>query len=182
MACSVSAERMYERSRGKFFEEWVDKANAQYEAKGKAIITKIPTPWQVQRKYNAYRSTYEIANAYPTKKSTVDFGGTASNKSIWFDAKKVSTKTSFPLKNIHKHQIDYLEKVQSQGGKAFLLIYSEHLDRVWLLWVEQLINFIQTNKRKSIPFEWFDQHCPVIKSNNGIVLDYLPEVLKHEGT
>lgn len=172
---------MHEKSRGKFFENWIEKANAQYEAKGMAIIKKIPTPWQVQRKFNPYQSTYEIANAFPAAKSTVDFGGTASSRSIWFDAKKTTTTTNFPLKNIHKHQIEYLEKVHDQGGKAFLLIYSEHLNRVWLLWISQLMDFIKTNKRKSIPFEWMDQHCAVVKPSNGIVLDYLPEVLKHKG-
>lgn len=172
---------MVEKNSGKYFEDWIEAANRQYEAKGKAIITKIATPWQVQRKFNPYRSTYEIANAFPLKKSTVDFGGTASSRSIWFDAKKTKVENNFPFKNIHKHQIEYLEKVHDQGGKAFFLIYSEHLNRVWLLWIDQLLYFMKTNKRKSIPFTWFDENCAVIKANNGIILDYLPEVLKHEG-
>ena len=29
----------------------------------------------------------EIFSAYPEEKSTVDFGGTASGYSVWFDAK-----------------------------------------------------------------------------------------------
>lgn len=172
---------MTKKNSGKYFEDWIEVANEQYESKGKAIITKIATPWQVKRKYNPYHSTYEIASAFPVKKSTVDFGGTASNRSIWFDAKKTKLKTNFPLKNIHKHQIEYLEKVCNQGGKAFFLIYSEHLDTVWLLWIDQLMDFIKTQERKSIPFEWLGEHCPVIQSRNGIVLDYLTEVLKHEG-
>ena len=169
---------MFKKNAGRYFEEWIEVSNAQYNARGKAVITKIPTPWQVQRKYNPYKKTYEIATAFPVQKSTVDFGGTASKLSLWFEAKTTTNKTSFPLVNIHKHQIDYLRSVDAQGGKAFLLIYSDFMDRTWLLWINQLLDFMATEKRKSIPFVWLDMNCPVIKPNNGIALDYLPEALK----
>jgi recombination protein U len=166
------------RNRGLFFEDWIDQANAVYETKGLALIKKIPTPWQVQRKYSPVKRNYEIAFAYPTQKSTVDFGGTASKQSIWFDAKVTRLKTRFPLENIHDHQIDYLKKVQEHGGKAFLLIHAELLKKTWLLWIDDLLGFIELGERKSIPFEWLDNHCEEVKPTNGIFLDYLPIVLK----
>lgn len=166
------------RNRGKFFEEWIDHSNAVYQAKGLAVITKIPTPWQVQRKYSPFDKTYNIANAFPEKKSTVDFGGTAKSKSIWFDAKVTKQARSFPLKNIHAHQIDYLQQVDNQGGKAFFLIHAELLKVTWLLWINDLLAFIKWETRKSIPFSWLDENCSRIVSRNGIVLDYLSEVLK----
>lgn len=167
-------------SRGRFFEDWIDQANAVYEAKKLAVIKKIPTPWQVQRKYNQYKKTYEIAFAYPERKSTVDFGGTASKCSIWFDAKVTELKTSFPLKNIHSHQIEYLERVNEQGGKAFFLVHSVEKNRTWLLWIDQLLAFIEKNARKSITFNWFDENCEPVLSSEGIVLDYLPLVLSRK--
>ena len=163
---------------GKEFEELIEWANRQYLERGLAVIQKIPTPWNVKRKYNPYNKQYEIYTAYPEEKSTVDFGGTAKNYSIWFDAKTTKLPTNFPLKNIKIHQLDYLRQVKKQGGKAFLLIYSQAKKTTWLLWVEQLLTFIETEKRKSIPFEWLNKNCPVIGSKNGIILDYLPEVLK----
>jgi recombination protein U len=139
------------------------------------VITKIPTPWKVQRKFSPYEKSYNIAYAFPEKKSTVDFGGTAKGKSIWFDVKVTTQKLSFPLKNIHAHQIEYLKKVNSQGGKAFFLIHSEILERSWLLWIDKLVFFLE--KAESIPFEWLDANCSRIESSPGIMIDYLSEVL-----
>jgi recombination protein U len=163
-------------NRGKYFEEWIDLANAVYQTREMAIITKIPTPWNVQRKYSPYNKTYEIAYAFP-KQSIVDFGGTARTKSIWFDAKVTKQKCSFPLKNIHAHQIDYLTAVHKQGGKAFFLIHSETLQKTWLLWIDDLLAFMKTYERKSIPFDWLDEYCKIIEVRNGC-LDYLPIVLE----
>lgn len=171
-------KQMNQMNRGKYFEDWIDWANQQYLERGLAVVTKIPTPWKVIRKYSPYKKTYEIAHAFPEKKSTVDFGGTSRTKSIWFDAKVTKLKTSFPLSNIHKHQMEYLKQVQEQGGKAFFLIHSELLTKTWLLWNEQLLNFIDQETRKSIPFTWMDENCSLVKSSNGIVLDYLTEVFK----
>ena len=182
MVCVAIAMTMSKANRGKYFEEWIDWANQQYLSRGEAVVTKIPTPWKVVRKYSPYKKTYEIAMAFPEKKSTVDFGGTAKKMSIWFDAKVTKNKLSFPLANIHKHQIEYLKHVNNQGGKAFFLIHSEHSKDTWLLWIDQLLNFLENEKRKSIPFTWMDQHCGKVKANTGIVLDYLPLVLmRREG-
>lgn len=164
-------------NRGKDFEDWVEQANSVYNNKGQAIITKIPTPWKVQRNYTPYNK-YQISAAYPEKKSTVDFGGTASNFSIWFDCKATTNKTSFPLANIHKHQIEYLEKVAEQGGKGFFLIHSRLSQKTWLLWIDQLALFTAQTGRKSIPFGWLDENCEEVKKGRGIVLDYLPIVLR----
>lgn len=169
------------RNRGLYFEEWIDQSNAVYEAKGLALIKKIPTPWQVQRKYNPYQKNYQIAFAYPKQKSTVDFGGTAKKFSVWFDAKVTRLKMSFPLKNIHAHQVDYLKQVQKHGGKAFFLIHAEIPAKTWLLWIDQLLEFMDKAERKSIPFDWFESHCEEVKSAQGLVLDYLPIVLRREG-
>jgi|SRR3954471_8276920 recombination protein U len=181
MACAaIVLPKMFKKNAGKYLENWIDWANQQYLDRGLAVVTKIPTPWIVQRKYSPYTKTYEIARAFPEKKSTVDFGGTSQTYSIWFDAKVTKNKTSFPLVNIHQHQIEYLKMVQAQGGKAFFLIHAELKQKTWLLWIEQLLEFIRIAKRKSIPFEWLDQNCAEIRSRNGIVLDYLSEVLKQK--
>lgn len=167
-------------NRGQYLEEWIEQANRVYLRKDKAIITKIPTPWKVQRKYSPYTKTYQISNAFPQAKSTVDFGGTASFQSIWFDVKTTKNKTNFPLANIHRHQIEYLQSVAKQGGKAFFLIHSEHLKKTWLLWIDQFFEFTGETKRKSIPFKWFGTHCEEVPKGQGIILDYLPLVLKRK--
>jgi recombination protein U len=165
-------------NRGKYLEEWIEQTNQVYNLKGLAVINKIPTPWKIQRNYSPFTKQYKISGAFPEKKSTVDFGGTASNQSIWFDVKATTQKTSFPLANIYGHQLEYLRKVAEQGGKAFLLIHFRELDKTWLLWIDQLINFTKESKRKSIPITWFEDNCDEIKKGRGVMLDYLPTVLR----
>jgi recombination protein U len=165
-------------NRGVAFEELIEQANRVYNTKGQALITKIPTPWKVMRKYTPMTNQYQIHGAFPEKKSTVDFGGTASSQSVWFDAKATKNKTSLPLGNIHKHQIEYLEKVAKQGGKAFFLIHSYHLKKTWLLWIDQFLRFLDENKRKSIRFDWLDENAETVPSGHGVLLDYLPIALQ----
>lgn len=171
---------MSQKNRGRYFEEWINLSNQIYMNRDLAIIQKIPTPWIVNRKRNPYKNTYEISGAFP-QKSTVDFGGTAAKFSIWFDVKVTKLKNNFPLKNIHKHQIDYLKQVHRQGGKAFLLIHSEERGQTWLLWIADLLHFMTITDRKSIPFDWLHENCKEIVSNNGIPIDYLPHVITSEG-
>jgi len=168
-------------NRGKHLEEWVEQANQVYNNKGLAIITKIPTPWKVKRNYTPYTKQYQITGAFPEKKSTVDFGGTASKCSIWFDVKTTNHETNFRLANIHSHQIEYLHSVAKCGGKAFILIHSTFLKKTWMLWIDQLLDFIAMGTRKSIPFEWLNAHCAEVKQGNGVILDYLPIVLGRNG-
>lgn len=169
-------------NRGKYFEEWIEQANRYYNQRGLAVINKIPTPWKILRKYNPYTKQYSISTAFPESKSTVDFGGTASSQSIWFDVKATQHRTSFPLSNIHMHQREYLSKVASQGGKAFILIHSGELKKTWLLWIDQLVYFMANNKRKSLSFEWLNKNCEEVQASQGIILDYLPLVLgRNEG-
>jgi recombination protein U len=165
-------------NRGLFLEEMIEQANAVYNERGLAVIHKIPTPWKVQRKFSPYSKQYQISNAFPEKKATVDFGGTAQKWSVWFDVKATKNKLSFPLANIHQHQRDYLEKVDKQGGKAFILIHSEVQNKTWLIWINDLLDFIKQDIRKSLTFEWLDQNCEEVKSSGSIILDYLPIVLK----
>jgi recombination protein U len=164
-------------NRGRYLEDMINQSNVVYETKGLAIVRKIPTPWKVQRKYNPYLKTYEIAFAYPERKSSVDFGGMANKQSIWFEAKSSNHEKHFPLINIHDHQMDYLRKIENQGGKAFFIVYSEHLNKTWILWIDVFLKFLTDFKRKSIPWEWFNQNCAEIKPKNGVALDYLTEVL-----
>src|SRR6476469_4043789 len=112
-------------NRGKYLEEWVEQANQCYNARKMAVIHKIPTPWKVQRNFKPYTKQYEITTAFPEKKSTVDFGGTAARFSVWFDVKSIKHERHFPRRNIHDHQREYLRQVHEQGGKAFILIHSE---------------------------------------------------------
>jgi recombination protein U len=169
------------RNTGKAFEELIEFTNKQYYQKGLAVIQKIPTPWQVERRYNPRKNKTEIKNAYPLEKSTVDFGGTFLGFSVWFDAKTTQNKTSFPLKNLKAHQEEYLQRVHEQQGKAFLIIHSYKENKTWLLWFKDLKRFKKEHERKSIPFNWLNENCTEILASNTFPLDYL-KIIEQEAS
>ena len=142
-------------NRGRTFEEMIELTNAQYRAQGVAVIEKMETKWQV------IRQGKQIVNAFPVKKSTVDFMGImAGGPAVAFEAKSTENKTSFPLKNIEQHQMDFLGDFQQLGGAAFFLIefaYYE-VETVFLCTYDQIkkwMDLYHKGGRASITLEWF---------------------------
>ena len=170
---------MFENNQGQEFEQVIEWANMAYYLKREAVIQKIAVPWKVERRFD-YVSTYSntIVSAYPEEKSTVDFGGTAQGKSIWFDAKTTKNKTNFPLNNMKPHQIEFLQRVVEQGGIGFWLIFSQPENKTWILYQSKLDEFLKDYSRKSIPYTWLDENCPKVYPSKDNALDYLAEVLK----
>jgi recombination protein U len=173
---------VFENNQGEEFEQVVIWSNMQYYERREAVIQKIAVPWNVQRKFDYVSNSNTIVTAYPMGKSTVDFGGTARGKSIWFDAKVTKSKTSFPLSNFKDHQHEYLERVMEQGGLAFYLVYCQPQNKTWLLWYKDFYKWRKENDRKSIPLKWLDENCVLVHPSKEIALDYLSEVFKHEQT
>ena len=52
---------------------------------------------------------------------------------IDFEAKETKNKTSFPLNNIHDHQVEHMKNAFLQKGIVFLIIRFKLLDEVYLL-------------------------------------------------
>ncbi|POC78998.1 Holliday junction resolvase RecU, partial [Vibrio vulnificus] len=46
---------------------------------------------------------------------------------------ETKNKTSFPLNNIHDHQVDHMRNTYQQHGIVFLMIRFKSLDEVYLL-------------------------------------------------
>ena len=160
--------------RGSAFEELIDLTNRLYSQKGVAVIQKVPTPITPVEVDNKART---ITNAYFEKKSTVDFIGVTGGTAICFDAKETKLM-NLPLKNIHSHQIDFMEKFELQGGVSFLLVSFSSKDEVFLLPISELSKRHSVSikgGRKSIPYGEFDRNL-LVKSENGFPLDYLAAV------
>lgn len=105
--------------RGSTLEELINRTNERYTEMNLALIQKIPTPITPIRIDKQQR---HITLAYFDKASTVDYIGAVQGIPVCFDAKECSVDT-FPLQNIHDHQMDFMEKFEKQGGIAFFLIY-----------------------------------------------------------
>lgn len=161
---------------GQALENTIEYTNNLYRSKGKALIHKEPTPWNV-----SYNPRKRINVAFPEKKGTVDFKGVSEGRPIAFDAKSTKNKTSFPLKNVQDHQIKYLDDHQNHGGISFFIVEFEMFKETYFITFDQLHSWWIGSKRgsrKSIPYQYFKDECDLIRSRNGVSLDYLEHISK----
>ncbi|WP_239749367.1 Holliday junction resolvase RecU [Mammaliicoccus sp. H-M34] len=119
--------------RGMNLEEEIDKSNQYFRLENIAVIHKKPTPIQIVDVDYPKRQKAVIKEAYFRKPSTTDYNGVYNGYYIDFEAKETKNKTSFPLNNIHDHQVSHMEQVSNQKGICFLLIKFSYHDSVFLL-------------------------------------------------
>lgn len=163
------------KNRGMDLESMLNKSNEYYLATDKAVIYKKPTPVGVVKV--SYKDNHKIINkGYFKEQSTLDYNGLYKGKYIDFEAKVTHNKTSFPLQNIHKHQIEHMNKVLKHGGITFLVIMIN--DIVYLLKGEDFLEYISTNTRKSIAYDYIKEKGYEIKYFLNPELDYLKIVDK----
>lgn len=157
-------------NRGMTLEEDINLTNDYYKEKKIALIYKKPIPIKVL-KINSTKT--RILDGFYEKKSTLDYSGIYKEKYIEFDAKETNSKTSFPLSNIHIHQIEHIKNIIYYKGIAFLIIRFNYHNKTFLLPGEVLINYINNNERKSIPYSFFLDNCHEITIKYAPRLDYL---------
>ena len=167
-------------NRGMNLEEEINITNKYYRDMNKAIIYKKPTPIKVISANYFSRKNVKITEAYFDMPSTTDYNGIYKGKYIDFEAKETTSKTSFPLSNIHKHQLLHLKNVYEHGAVSFIIVRFTHLNKTYLLLEKDLNSFIETNKRKSIPLDFFKEKGYLIKDKYNPRVDYL-EVLDSIG-
>ncbi|MCL2421175.1 MAG: Holliday junction resolvase RecU [Defluviitaleaceae bacterium] len=141
--------------RGSAFEEMINLTNQLYWQHGLAIIQKVPTPITPIEVSNKDRI---ITKAFFGEKSTVDYIGVVQGIAICFDAKETQS-TNIPLRNIHEHQMAFMETFMQQDGVAFLLIHFTAISEIFFLPWEQIkhcYDMAQQGGRKSIPYSDFD--------------------------
>lgn len=152
-------------NRGMSFESDINLSNEYYKEHNICLITKRPTPINVVKV--DYSKGAKITHAYFEEQSTTDYNGVYRSRYIDFEAKNTKNKTSFPLNNITRHQIEHLKRVIAHGGIAFFIIQFELLDEVYILDASYVIHFFEKGERKSIPYQCFiDSGVRVEKSYN----------------
>lgn len=160
------------KNRGMTLEYELNQSNEYYREIDKAYIYKKPTPIKIVKVDYPSRDKAVIKEAYFTVPSTTDYNGLYNGKYIDFEAKETKA-SSFPLSNIHKHQIEHLKKVLEHGGISFLIIRFTLKGDTYLLPTKKLLDFIESNKRQSIPYEYFKKEGFIIKDNYNPRIDYL---------
>lgn len=156
------------KNRGMKLENLINLTNEYYLKNDIAIIYKKPTPilvCKVDYKKNLINEGY-----YKTP-STLDYNGIYRGKYIDFDAKETLNKTSFPLSNIHNHQLLHMKRVIKHGGISFLIIKMNSM--YYLLDGTIILKFIESNTRKSIPYEFIKEKGIKITEGINPALDYI---------
>lgn len=153
----------------------LNESNKYYLDNDIAVIYKKPTPIKVVKQVNE-----KIVNAYFEKPSTTDYNGLYKGKYVDFEAKE-TTKTSFPLQNIHAHQIKHIENVLRHKGICFLIVRFTKLNETYLLFGQDFIDFIKNETRKSIPLNFFKEKGHFIKDKLMPKIDYIEIIDKYGG-
>ena len=156
--------------RGMDLEFLINEANQYYIDEDIALIYKKPTPIGITQT-NYSNGTIK---GFFKEQSTLDYNGIYKGYYIDFDAKVTNSKTSFPLTNIHKHQLDHIKGVIRHGGFSFLIIAIN--EEYYLLSGEKLLQFIKDNDRKSIPYDYIKDNGIKIDLSIKPVLNYIKAV------
>ncbi|MGO3731926.1 MAG: Holliday junction resolvase RecU [Vagococcus sp.] len=169
-------------NRGMSFEEEINLSNQYYLSRGVAVIHKKPTPVQIVHVDYPKRSAAVITEAYFKEASTTDYNGIYKGAYIDFEAKETKNKTSFPLTNIHQHQIDHMNACMQQNGIVFLLIWFSSLKRCFYLPADSVIHYWHNqtkNGRKSIPLSVIEHEGFEIKVGIAPRIPYIDILDQH---
>ncbi|MDE6904262.1 MAG: Holliday junction resolvase RecU [Lachnospiraceae bacterium] len=162
--------------RGSSLEEFVNLTNEKYLEQNLALIQKIPTPITP---INIDKGTRHITLAYFDQKSTVDYMGAVQGIPVCFDAKECHTDT-FPLANIHEHQVEFMKRFEGQGGIAFFLIAFTAREEYYYLRLSLLEKFWERRNsggRKSFRYEELEPEF-FLDRKNSFLIPYLEGLQK----
>ena len=162
--------------RGSTLEDLVNRTNEKYLQNNLALIQKIPTPITP---INIDKDTRHITLAYFDQKSTVDYIGVVQGVPVCFDAKECHTDT-FPLANIHEHQVEFMRNFEKQDGVAFILISFTHRNEFYYLRFEELYKFWNSKLEggiKSFKYEELDPNF-FLTETPGVFIPYLEALQK----
>ncbi len=157
--------------RGSTLEEFLNRTNEKYLEQGLALIQKIPTPITPVQIDKEHR---HITLAYFDQRSTVDYIGAVQGIPVCFDAKECNADT-FPLQNIHEHQVNFMGEFEKQDGIAFLIIYYSARNTLYYMKYNELLKFWNRAKdggRKSIRYEELNPNY-FMQLKNGCYVPFL---------
>jgi recombination protein U len=159
------------KNRGMSLEEDINITNEYYLMNDIAVVYKKPTPIVVT-KIGYKNKSKIIQEGYFKTPSTTDYNGLYKGNYIDFEAKETNNKTSFPLSNIHAHQINHIKNIINHKGIAFIIIRFSLLNENYILKGNDLLKIIEQNK-KSIPYLYFKEKGFLLKENYQPRLDYI---------
>lgn len=160
------------KNRGMSLEKEINLTLTYFKDKNLALMQKRTTPINVVQV--DYGKGAVITKAYFEKQSSTDYNGVYRGKYVDFEAKSTLQKTSLPIANISSHQIEHLKQVIDLEGIAFFIIEFQSFQRVYLVKAEDIIRFIDEEKRKSLPYTWITEHGHLIPEGLTPRFNFLP--------
>lgn len=162
--------------RGSTLEDFINLSNEKYLSSGLAVIQKIPTPI---KPIKIDKDSRHITLAYFDQKSTVDYIGVVQGIPVCFDAKEITVDT-FPLTNIHPHQITFMENFEKQHGISFIILYFSARDEFYYIPFCDIMKFWlrgENGGRKSFTYDEIDKNYQ-IHGSKGVIVHYLEALQK----
>ncbi len=157
--------------RGSTLEELINLTNELYREKNLGLVQKIPTPITPVK---IDKENGNISLAYFEKDSTVDYIGVVQGIPICFDAKECATDT-FPLRNIHEHQVSFMEDFERQDGISFLVIMFTSKNEFYYLRFSELKKYldrVNDGHARNFKYDELDKKY-FIRSESGAPVHYL---------
>ena len=162
--------------RGSTLEELINHTNELYRQKGLGLVQKIPTPITPVK---IDKENGNISLAYFEKDSTVDYIGVIQGVPVCFDAKECAVDT-FSLRNIHEHQINFMEDFEKQQGVSFLIIMFTGKNEFYYMRLSELKHYLErVNEGHPKNFKYSELNKEYfIKSESGALVHYLKGLQK----
>lgn len=164
-------------NRGMSLESDINISNNYYKDNDIAYIYKKPTPIQITKVEYPSRKNAIIKEAFFKEPSTTDYNGLYKGLYIDFEAKETKN-TSFPISNIHKHQINHIKNIYENKGICFLIIRFTKYNVTYLLKASDFLDYIDKNERKSIPLEYFKEKAYELEIKYMPRIDYIKVIDK----
>lgn len=162
--------------RGSTLEDMINHTNEIYREKKLALIQKIPTP-----SLPSPSKSPPAISPWPTLIRKVQWTISVPYRvsRLCFDAKECAVKT-FPLQNVHEHQIQFMKEFEEQGGIAFIILHFTALDEMYYMPFRDLEKFwkrMETGGRKSFTYDEIDKTYQ-IRASRDILVHYLETIQK----
>lgn len=131
-----------------------------------AFIYKIIDTHSIEGLLSKLKKTHTQYENFLIPKVPADFIIIHLGRTVWVECKNTTNLTSFPLRNIKPHQIEYGIDIEGAGGEYLFAIQRDESrnKRAFLLSINTLIDIqLKLGKVKSIKWEVFEDHKEVIE-------------------
>ena len=164
-------------NRGMTLESDLNETNNYYLNNNIAVVYKKPTPITISNVEYHSRTDAVITKAYFKTPSTTDYNGIYKGKYIDFEAKETKNTTSFPISNIHKHQLEHLKRIDEHGGIAFLIVRFTKLNLTYFITYKNFEKSLEG--KKSVSLSKFKELGHIIEDKYNPRVDYLKVIDKY---